>query len=74
VGKIAKKKKTPHCQKYTPTDWFLGDFAYWIIGYQTNALYKITCCSASCMHLSHWPCSTYISNAAIRSTPINWKK
>jgi len=38
VGKIAKKTDgvitVPYCQKYTPTDCFLDDFAHWVLGVQ----------------------------------------
>jgi len=34
VGKITEKTGTQntvqHCQKYTPTDSFFGDFAHWV--------------------------------------------
>jgi len=56
VGKIAKKtvyfvnsSLKIQCQKYTPTDYFFGDFAHWkdeeIMKYHFNAYLKYrTCC------------------------------
>lgn len=36
-------------------------------------VFRFTCLDAISMHFSHWPLSTYTSNAAITSTPTSYQ-
>jgi len=54
VNSALKKNTVPYCQKYTPTNCFLGDFAHWVwlmfTFFQRSTQHMIFICE--CVHIS----------------------